>query len=179
MYPNPPCTHTYDHISQKLDSLDDRAQQHTLYTNEADASLFTTDTATQCAFNIIPSDLDREPSNDVHSHSNNNTGIHFYSEHKYRDTFGDTHIQYHDFDNGDAFVHKDKYTALLQKSYKAPIGVYMIQSQLKVIRYLQTWILKLCHTLCTLMAMQVQLLRLTTSHTKPHSTMIKVCFQPT
>ena len=77
VYPNPPCTHTYDHISQ-LESLADCAQQHTLYTNEADASLFTTDTSTQGAFNIIPSDLDTEPSNDAHSHSNTNT-IHFYS----------------------------------------------------------------------------------------------------
>ena len=79
-----------------------------------DASLSTTDTATKYAFNIIPSDLDNELSNDAHSHSNNNTCIHFYSKHKYRDTFGDAHIQYHDFDNGDAFIHKDKYTALLQ-----------------------------------------------------------------
>ena len=82
--------------------------------------LFTTDTATQCAFNIIPSNLDTEPSNDVHSHSNNNTGIHFYSKHKYKDTFGNAHIQYHDFDNGDAFIHKDKYTALLQQVLQNP-----------------------------------------------------------
>ena len=84
MYPNPPCTHTHthDHVSQQLDSLAESAQQHTMYTNEADASLFTRDTATQCAFNIISSDLDAEPSNDVHSHSNNNIGIHFYSKHK-------------------------------------------------------------------------------------------------
>ena len=47
VYPNPPCTHTYDHISQQLNSLADSEHQHTLYTNEADASLFTTDTATQ------------------------------------------------------------------------------------------------------------------------------------
>ena len=120
VYSNPACTHTYDHISQQLDSLADSAQQHTLYTNEADASLFTTDTATQCAFNIIPSDLDTEPSNDAHSHSNNNTSIHFYSKHKHRDTFGDTHVQYHDFDNGDAFIHKDKYTALLQQELQNP-----------------------------------------------------------
>ena len=89
MHPNPPCTHTCDHISQQLDSLADSAQQHTLYTNEMDASLFTTDTATQCVFNITPSDLDTEPSNDIPSHPNNNTSIHFYSRHKYRDTFGD------------------------------------------------------------------------------------------
>ena len=113
--PNPHCTRTYDHISQQPDSLTDSTQQQTLYTNEMDASLFTTDTATQCAFNTIPSDLDTESTNDVHSHSDNNTGIHFYSKHKYRDTFGDAHIQYHDFDNGDAFVYKDKYTALLQE----------------------------------------------------------------
>ena len=65
VYPNPPCTHTNDHISQQLDSLAYSSQQHTLYTNKVDASLFTTDTATQCAFNIIPSDLDTEPSNDT------------------------------------------------------------------------------------------------------------------
>ena len=38
----------------------------------------------------------------------NDTGIHFHSKHKYRDTFGDAHIQYHDFDNGDVFTYKDK-----------------------------------------------------------------------
>ena len=52
VYPNPPCTHAYDHISQQLD-LADSEQQHTMYTHEMDASLFTTDTATQCEFNII------------------------------------------------------------------------------------------------------------------------------
>ena len=81
VYPNPPCTHTYDHISQQLDSLADSTQQQTLYTNEVDSSLFTTDTTTQCALNIIPSDLDTEFPNHVHSHSDNNTGIHLYSKH--------------------------------------------------------------------------------------------------
>ena len=38
---NPQCTHTYDHISQQLDSLADAEQQQMLYTNEADTSLFT------------------------------------------------------------------------------------------------------------------------------------------
>ena len=31
------------------------------------------------------------------------------------DTFGDACVQYNDFDNGDAFANKDKYTALLQE----------------------------------------------------------------
>ena len=56
---NPQCTHTYDHISQ-LNSLAHAEQQQTLYTNEMDASLFTTDTSTQCAFNITPSNLETE-----------------------------------------------------------------------------------------------------------------------
>ena len=173
VYPNLHCTHTYDHISQQLNSLADSAQQHTLYTNEADASLFTTDTAIQCAFNIIPSNLDIKPSNDAHSHSNNNTGSHFYSKHKYRDTFDDAHIQYHDFIMVMHSFTKINTQHCYNKSYKTPIGVYMIQSQLKAIRYLQSWILKLCHIPCTLMAMQVQLLRLITSHIKLYSIMIR------
>ena len=111
LHSNPQCTHTYDHISQQLDSLVDTEQQQTLYSNEADASLFTT----ACAFNITPLDLETESQDDVCDHSHNNTGIHFYRKHKYRDTFGDAHIQYHDFDNTDAFIYKDKYTALLQE----------------------------------------------------------------
>ena len=120
MYPNPPCTHTYYHISQQLNSLADTEQQQIVYANEVDASLLTTYTATPCTFNIIPSDLATEFPNDVHDHSHNNTGIHFYSKHKYRDTFGDVHVQYHDFDNGDAFIYKDKYMALLHQELQNP-----------------------------------------------------------
>ena len=112
--------HTHDHISQQLDSLAGTEQQQMLYTNEADTSLFTTDTSTPCAFNIIPSDLETEFQNNVHNHSYNNTSIHFYSKHKYRDTFGDAHVQCHDFYNGDAFIYKYKYTALLQQELQSP-----------------------------------------------------------
>ena len=117
---NPQCTHTYDHISQQLNSLADAEQQQMLYTNKADASLFTTDTSTQCAFNITSSNLETESEKDMNDTPQNNTGIHFYSKHKYRDTFGDTQIQYHDFDNADAFIYKDKYTALLQQELQNP-----------------------------------------------------------
>ena len=116
---NPQCTHTCDHISQ-LDSLADAEQQQMLYTNEADASLFTTDTSTQCAFNITPSTLETESVEDMNDTPQNNTSIHFYSKCKYRDTFGDAHLQYHDFDNGDEFVYRDKYTALLQQELQNP-----------------------------------------------------------
>ena len=39
-------------------------------------------------------------------------GIHSQSKHKYRNVFGDSNIQYHDFNNDDALTFKDKYTAL-------------------------------------------------------------------
>ena len=45
-----PCTHAYDHITQHIDNLEDPIQQHTVYTNKVDASLFTTDTATPCEY---------------------------------------------------------------------------------------------------------------------------------
>ena len=69
---NPQCTHSYDHISQQLYSLADAEQQQTLYTNEAYASLFTTDTSTRCAFNITPSNLETNSVEDT-----NDSGIHF------------------------------------------------------------------------------------------------------
>ena len=47
-----PCTHTYDHITQHVDNLEAPTQQHTVYTDEVDASLFTMDTTTPCDYNI-------------------------------------------------------------------------------------------------------------------------------
>ena len=91
-----------------------------LYTNKTDASLFTTDNFTQCAFNITPLNLETEFKKGTNDIPQNNTGIHFHNKHKYRDTFGDAHIEYHDFDNGDAFIYKDKYTALLQQELQNP-----------------------------------------------------------
>ena len=83
-----------------------------------DASLFTSDTSTQRAFNIIPWNLEEESDKPTEETPQNNTGIHFHSKH--RDIFGDAHIQYHNFDNGDAFTYKDKYTALLQQELQNP-----------------------------------------------------------
>ena len=80
-----------------------------------DASLFTSDTSTQCAFNITPTNTEVETDKLTKETPQNNTSIHFRSKHKYRDTFGDAHIQYQDFDNVYAFTYKDKYTALLQQ----------------------------------------------------------------
>ena len=38
----------------------------------------------------------------------------------HRDTFGNAHIQYHDFDNQDSLTFRDKYTALLQQELQNP-----------------------------------------------------------
>ena len=37
----------------------------------------------------------------------------------YRSTFGESNIQYHDFDNQDSLTFTDKYTALLQQVTKS------------------------------------------------------------
>ena len=51
-----PATNTmhtaYDHITQHINNLEDPTQQHTLYTQEVDASIFTTNTITLCDYNI-------------------------------------------------------------------------------------------------------------------------------
>ena len=113
--PLTPCTHAYNHITQHINSLDDQTQQNTLYTMEEDTSLFTNDTATPCDYNItnVVQNLDtilEEKSKIISS-----MGIHLQSKHKCRNIFGNSNIQYHDFNNGDAFTFKDKYTALLQQ----------------------------------------------------------------
>ena len=131
-----------------------------LYTNEMDASLFTTDTSTLCAFNITPSDLQTESQNDVHDHSHNNIGIHFYSKHKYRDTFG---VYIYSIMILIMVMHsfiKTNTQHYYNKSYKIPIGVYMIQSQLKATRCFLTWTLKPCLMPCILLAIHVQLQKL-------------------
>ena len=88
---DPQCTHTYDHILQQLISLANTEQQHKVYTSEVDASLFTSDTSTQCAFNIAPINTDIKIDKQIDEIPENNTGIHFHSKHKHRDTFGDAH----------------------------------------------------------------------------------------
>ena len=47
-------------------------------------------------------------------------GIHSQSKHKYRNVFGDSNIQNHDFNNGDVLTFKDKYIALLQQELQNP-----------------------------------------------------------
>ena len=92
-------THAYDHIVQQIQDLSDSAQQHTLK-NQNSVTDNTNDT------NI--------------SHAPKQFGIHSQSKHKYRNTFGESNIQYHDFDNQDSLTFTDKYTALLQQELQNP-----------------------------------------------------------
>ena len=90
-------------------------QQNTLYTQEEDASLFTSDTTTPCDYNIT----EGVPNSDTFSENKSKIispiGIHSQSKHKYRNVFGDSKIQYHDFNNGDALTVHDPITT---KSYQ-------------------------------------------------------------
>ena len=105
---------TNDHITHHINNLEDPTQQHTLYTQEVDASLFTTDTATICDYNITDNVLNSDTILESKSKITQPMGIHSQSKHKYRNVFGNSNIQYHDFNNGYALTFKDKYTALLQ-----------------------------------------------------------------
>ena len=69
----------------------------------------------------MTSDFETEPqSENGDSNDWKTTGIHFDSKHKYRNTFGNSHMQYHDLDNSDAFTFTNKYTALLQQELQNP-----------------------------------------------------------
>ena len=73
-----------------------------------------------CEFNIVQDLTETGTVKSIDKTPKGNTGIHFHSKHKYRNTFGKAHTQYHNFDNGDAFTYKDKYTALLQQELQNP-----------------------------------------------------------
>ena len=90
-------------------------QQNTLYTMEEDASLFTSNTAAPCDYNITNGVQNSETILEEKSKIISPMEIHSQSKHKYRNVFGDSNIQYHDFNNGDTLTFKDKYTGLLQQ----------------------------------------------------------------
>ena len=115
------CTHAYDHIAQQIQDLSDSTQQHTLHSMEENALLFTNDSTTPCNFNITNQNSVTDNTNDTNiSHALKQFDIHSQSKHKYRNTFGKSNIQYHNFDNQDPFTFTDKYTALLQQELQNP-----------------------------------------------------------
>ena len=115
------CTNDYHHITQNVQDLSDSTQQNNLHSIEENASSFTDDTATPCNFNIIDQHSDTENANDTNTHyAPKQPGIHSQRKHAYRNTFGESNIQYHDFDNRDSLTLTDKYTALLQQELQNP-----------------------------------------------------------
>ena len=115
-----PCTNAYDLITQHIDNVEDPTQQRTVYTNEVDASLFTTNTTTPYDYNITTDMPNSNSPQETKTNIIQAMGIHSQSKHKYRNVFGDSNIQYHDFDNGDALTFKDKYVTVLQQELQNP-----------------------------------------------------------
>ena len=91
-----------------------------MYTNEVDASLFTTDTTTPYDYNITDDIPNSDTIQESKAKITQPMGIHSQSKHKYRNVFDDSNIQYHNFDSGDALTFKDKSTALLQQELQNP-----------------------------------------------------------
>ena len=115
------CTHNYQHIIQNIDDLTDTTQQNELYSSEESTLAFTDDTDMHCDYSISTHTPDTENINDTHtSFMPKHPVIHSQLKHAYRDTFGDAHIQYHEFDNQDLLTVRDKYTALLQQELQNP-----------------------------------------------------------
>ena len=101
--------------------LSDNTQQNNLYSREESTTSFTDDTDTHCDYSISDHTSDTENVNDTHRNFvPKYPAIHSQRKHAYRDTFGDAHIQYHDFDNQDLLTFQDKYTALLQQELQNP-----------------------------------------------------------
>ena len=106
------CTHDYHHITERTQDLSDMEENALSFADNAD---------TPCDFSIVNHNSDTENTNDTHTHPvPKYPGIHSQRKHAYRNTFGNSHIQYHDFDNQDSLTFRDKYTALLQQELQNP-----------------------------------------------------------
>ena len=115
------CTHDYHHITQSAQDLSDSTQQNNLHSMEENVSSFADDADTPCDFSIVNHNSHTENTNDTHTHPvPKYPGIHSQRKHAHRNTFGDSHIQYHNFDNQDSLTFRDKYTALLQQELQNP-----------------------------------------------------------
>ena len=115
------CTHDYHHITQSIQDLSDTTQQNDLHTMDENASSFADDADTLCDFSIVDHNSDSENTKYTHTHfMPKYPAIHSQRKHAYRNIFGDSHIQYHNFDNQDSLTFKDKYTALLQQELQNP-----------------------------------------------------------
>ena len=80
-------------------------QQNTLHSLEENVSLFADDTMTPCDLNITNQHSVIENANDTNIPcAPKQSGIHSQHKHIYRNTFGESNIQYQDFDNQDSLT---------------------------------------------------------------------------
>ena len=106
---------------QYIQDLSDNTQQHSLHSLEENALLFIDNTMTLCDFNITNQHSVTEKANNTNIPcAPKQSGIHSQCKHTYRNTFGKSNIQYHDFDNHDSLTFIDKYSALLQQELQNP-----------------------------------------------------------
>ena len=120
-----PSTHAYDHITQHINNLGDRTQQNTLYTMEEDASIFTSDTTIPCDYNIAKDVQNSDTISEGKSKIISSMEIHLQSKHKCRNVFGNSNIQYHDFNNGDPLTSKTSTQHCYNRNYKILNGASM------------------------------------------------------
>ena len=101
--------------------MSDNTQQNSLHSLEENASSFADDNVTPCDFNITDHHLVTENANDTNIPCTlKQFGIHSQQKHMFRNTFGESNIQYHDFDNQNSLTFTDKYTGLLQQELQNP-----------------------------------------------------------
>ena len=134
-----PCTHTYDHITQHINNLEDPTQQHTVYTNEVDVSLFTMDTATPCDYNIRTDILN---SNNLQESKANTTQSMGFIPKVNINTEMVLVILTSNIMISIMVMHSFSKTNMwhyYNKNYKTLIGVYTIPLQPKAIKYLLKW----------------------------------------
>ena len=121
------CTYEYHHITQNVQDLTDSTQQNILHSIEEKASSFMDDTDTPCDFSIVDHNSDTGIINDTHKHFlPKQPCIHSQRKHANRNTFGESNIQYPDFDNQDSYLQTNT-QHYYNKNYKIHIGIYMTQ----------------------------------------------------
>ena len=137
------CTHDYHHITQSVQNLSDSTQQNSLHSIEENMSSFTDDADTLCDFSIVDHNSETENTNDTHTYfMPKHPGIHSQRKHACRNTFGDSHIQYYNFDNQDSLTFTDKYMALLQQELQNPYWNLHDPIMTKASKFQKIWTLR-------------------------------------
>ena len=102
------------HIAQTIQDLSDDTQQNNLHSLQENTSFIADDTTTSCDFNVIDQHSVTENANDTNTPCvPKPSGIHSQQKHTYRNTFGKSNIQYHDFDNQDSLTFTDKINSIV------------------------------------------------------------------